>query len=583
MTSIWRLLQLMRPVLGWMLLGGALSFITLIANVVLMATSGWFIASMAIAGIHGVTLNYFTPAAIIRLSAILRTTGRYAERLVSHSATLRILSQLRVWFYERIEPLAPAGLEGFRSGDLLSRIRADIDTLDQFYLRLLLPFIVALMASLTFVLFLIWIDPMLALIEFALLLTAGVILPIVSNRTCSNSSRQINEINTALRAHLINDLQGMGELLIDAADKPHAQRIDQLSQELVTHQKRISHINGLTQGGVGLSANLAMWLILITTIPMVQQAELPPAQLVMLILFTLASFEAVAPLPFAMQSLGELLTATKRIFSLVDRLPTITEPVNPIAISTTTDQELTLFNVSYRYTQQKPAGVQDISLQLTPGKRIALVGPSGCGKSTLVQLLLKFRAPDKGEVSLGGIPYDQLNGDSIRQQIAVAFQQTHLFNSTIRDNLLLANPNADQAMLESVCRTAVIHDFILAQPAGYDTLVGELGIRISSGQARRLAVARALLKGAPLLILDEPTESLDALTEQQLVQNILQECQNQAILWITHRLTGLESMDEILVMHDGQIVERGKPEQLAMTNSLYAKMQAQQILLGEEG
>jgi ATP-binding cassette subfamily C protein CydC len=191
MRLLWRLLQLIKPVLGWMVLGGLLSFTTLIANVVLMATSGWFIASMAIAGVHGVSLNYFTPAAIIRFSAIVRTAGRYAERLVTHSATLRILSHLRVWLYEQIEPLAPAGLETYRSGDLLSRIGADIDTLDQFYLRLLLPVVVALVSSLVFILFLAYFDPLLMLIEASLLLAAGVLLPLLSNHLSSSSSRQL--------------------------------------------------------------------------------------------------------------------------------------------------------------------------------------------------------------------------------------------------------------------------------------------------------------------------------------------------------------------------------------------------------
>ena len=580
MTSLWRLLQLTKPVLGWMVLGGALSLITLIANVVLMATSGWFIAAMALAGVHGVPINYFTPAAIIRFSAILRTTGRYAERLVTHSATLRILSQLRVWFYEQIEPLAPAGLEGFRSGDLLSRIRADIDTLDQFYLRLLLPVIVALTSALVFVLFLIWFDPLLALIELTLLLIAGVGLPLLSNRLSSASSRRTNQIIATLRARLVNDLQGMGELLIDAADKRHAESIDLLSRELADRQQRISQVNGVAQGMVGLSANLAMWLILISAIPMVRQAELPPAQLAMLALFTLASFEAVAPLPVAFQSLGELTAAAKRIFGLADRHASVCEPETPVPL--TPDRTLTLFNVSYRYERQKTAGVEDISLLLSPGKRVALVGPSGSGKSTLLQLLLKFRTPDKGRLSLGGITYDRLSGESIRRQIAVATQQTHLFNSTIRDNLLLAKPDADQAAIEAACRTAMIHGFVQAQPAGYETLVGELGVRLSLGQARRLAVARALLKQAPLLILDEPTEGLDTLTEQRLMENILASCGDQAILWITHRLTGLGSMDEILVMHNGRIVERGEPGRLAASDSRYARMLAQQRLLSEK-
>jgi ATP-binding cassette subfamily C protein CydC len=564
----------MKPVVGWMLLGGVLSFITLIANVTLMAVSGWFIAAMAIAGIQGISMNYFTPAAIIRFSAIMRTLGRYAERLITHNATLRILTELRVWFYECIEPLAPAALEAFRSGDLLSRIRADIDTLDQFYLRLLLPMAVALIAALAFLFVLFWFDPMLALIEATLLLIAGVGLPLLSNRLSSASSQRILHLNSALRMELVDDLQGMAELLIDGADDRHARRVDQLSLELSRHQQRISQANGLSQGMVGLCANLAMWLILIYAIPMVGQAELPPAQLAMLALFTLASFEAVAPLPLAFQTLGEQMAAAKRIFSLRDHQPVIREPA--VGKSLTPDPSVNLLNVGYRYSDHQEAAVEGISLLLSPGKKTALIGPSGCGKSTLVQLMMKFRSPDKGRLTLGGITYDQLTGESVRQQISVASQQAHLFNTTIRGNLLLSRPEADQQALESACRTAMIHDFIQAQPDGYETLVGELGIRLSQGQARRLTVARALLKQAPVLILDEPTEGLDAITEQQLVQNIIQGCQDHGVLWISHRLTGLESMDEILVMQHGRIIERGEPSHLATTDSLYARMLEQQ-------
>ncbi|MCG8487286.1 MAG: thiol reductant ABC exporter subunit CydC, partial [Chromatiales bacterium] len=555
MKLLWRLLQLMRPVMGWMVLGGLLSITTLIANVVLMATSGWFIASMAIAGAHGLTINYFTPAAIIRFSAIVRTAGRYAERLVTHSATLRILSRLRVWLYEKIEPLAPAGLEDIRSGDLLSRIGADIDTLDQFYLRLLLPVIVALVSSLLFILFLAFFDPLLMLIEAALLFAAGVLLPLLSNHLSSDNSRQIQQLGSSLRTQQVEYLQGIGELLVDGADGRYSKRLDQLSGELIGQQQRISQINGLSQAMVGLLANLAMWLIMIVAIPMVEQGSLPPAQLAMLALFNLASFEAVAPLPMAFQTLGQQLAAAKRIFQIADRQPTIEEPIDPDP--QISDLTLNLFNISYHYPQDPTSGVEDISLQLSPGKKIALLGPSGCGKSTLLQLMLKFRMPDRGRLSLGGITYDQLSGASIRSKIAVSTQTSHLFNTTIRENLLLGCAEATQSDMQNVCRIAQIDDFIQTLPEGYQTEVGELGVRLSSGQQRRLTLARALLKQAPILILDEPTEGLDSDTERRLIETLMRHCTDCGLLWITHRLTGLDQMDEILLMQQGKLVERG--------------------------
>ncbi|MEW8625277.1 MAG: thiol reductant ABC exporter subunit CydC [Candidatus Thiodiazotropha sp.] len=570
MKLLWRLLQLMRPVMGWMVLGGLLSITTLIANVVLMATSGWFIASMAIAGAHGLTINYFTPAAIIRFSAIVRTAGRYAERLVTHSATLRILSRLRVWLYEKIEPLAPAGLEDIRSGDLLSRIGADIDTLDQFYLRLLLPAIVALVSSLLFILFLAFFDPLLMLIEAALLFTAGVLLPLLSNHLSSDNSRQIQQLGSSLRTQQVEYLQGIGELLIDGADGRYSKQLGQLSGELIGQQQRISQINGLSQAMVGLLANLAMWLIMIVAIPMVEQGSLPPAQLAMLALFSLASFEAVAPLPMAFQTLGQQLAAAKRIFQIADRQPAIEEPIDPDP--QISDLTLNLFNISYHYPQDPASGVEDFSLQLSPGKKIALLGPSGCGKSTLLQLMLKFRMPDRGRLSLGGITYDQLSGASIRSKIAVSTQTSHLFNTTIRENLLLGSAEATQNDMQNVCRIAQIDDFIQTLPEGYQTEVGELGVRLSSGQQRRLTLARALLKQAPILILDEPTEGLDSDTEKRLIEALMHHCTDCGLLWITHRLTGLDQMDEILLMQQGKLVERGAPLELAAKDSHYARM-----------
>lgn len=577
MNPILRLLRILRPARGWLLLGGLLAFATLLANVILMAVSGWFIAAMALAGVAGASMNYFTPAALIRACAIVRTAGRYGERLVTHEATLRLLSTLRVWFYQRLEPLAPAVLERYRSGDLLSRLRADIDTLDHFYLRLLLPIGVALAAGLVFVLFLCRFSPLLALTEALLLGLAGVVLPWLLNRLAAPSGRRINQHSSDLRASLVNDLQGMGELLVDGADDLHAAHIDRLSRELAQAQTRMSRLDGLAQGAVGLCANLAMWLIALSAIPLVRGGELPPVQLAMLALFTLASFEAIAPLPAAFQGLGETLAAARRIFDLVDSPPAVAEPSNPLPPPQ--EATLSLRDIRFAYPASSTPLLQGLNLTLPAGGRLALIGPSGCGKTTLQQLLLKFRTPDAGTIALGGIPYERLSGEAVRERIAVATQYSHLFNASIRDNLLLASPGADQAAVEAACRLAMIHDFIAAQPAGYETRVGELGLRLSGGQVRRLAVARALLKEAPILILDEPTEGLDPHTEQAMMRNVLQWCEGRSLLLVTHRVRGLESMDEILLLRNGGIAERGSHHRLLAASETYRRLLEQQQLL----
>jgi ATP-binding cassette, subfamily C, bacterial CydC len=572
MTDLLRLLRLFRPYLAWLLPGILLSFITLLANVALMALSGWFISAMAVAGAAGASMNYFTPAALIRAAAIARTAGRYAERLVTHEATFRLLAELRVWFYRRLEPLAPAGLEAWRSGDLLSRIRADIDTLDNVYLRLLVPAAVALLAILVFTAVLWCYRPVLALVEGLLLLAAGVAVPWLVNRLGHTAGQRKVEVSAHLRAALVTDMQGMGELLVYGAAEDHATRLRTLSRELAWRQQTLSVLNGFSQGALGLCANLAMWAMVVLAVPMVSSHLLAPQHLAMLALFALASFEAVIPLPLAMQTLGESLAAARRIFSLADSLPAVTEPAEPLVMPETFTYRFQ--DVSFRYRSDSPEVLHGISLQLAPGRKLAVVGATGCGKSTLASLLLRFREPTGGSLLLNERPLQYYSGELLREHIAALTQQTHLFNTTILDNLLLARPDADRNAVEEACKTVLIHDFITTQPDGYDTVTGETGVRLSGGQARRVAIARTLLKNAPLLILDEPTEGIDSETARRLMTNILArvEAGRQSLMLITHRLQGLERMDEILVMEKGRVVESGSHQDLMAARRHYWRL-----------
>lgn len=556
MKDLLRLFALFRPYAGWLALGIVLALITLLANVALLAVSGWFITAMAIAGVAGVSMNYFTPSGLIRAAAIIRTAGRYGERLVTHEATFRLLAGLRVWFYQHLEPLAPARLEAYRSGDLLSRIRADIDTLDNAYLRLLVPSVVAILSSVVFVAVLAWYHPLLALVELTLLLVAGVFVPWLVNRLGHQSGERLIATQADLRARLVNDLQGMGELLVYGAAERHTAIIQDLSEDIAAKQRTLSHLNGISQGTLGLSANLAMWLVMLVSIPLVNEGTLQQPELAMLALFTLASFEAVMPLPLAFQMLGETLAAARRVFSLADLSPAVTEPMQPLPLPPRFD--IRFDAVTFRYQAAYTDVLQGINLNWQHGQHIAVVGATGSGKSTLVQLLLKFREANTGAVLLNKQPLSAYYGEAWRTQIAVVPQQTHLFNTTIRDNLRLAHTGASDDELERVCRLAMIHDTIMAQPEGYGTYTGETGVRLSGGQAKRIAIARALLKEASLLILDEPTEGLDPKTAQQVMDNVLyhaRECQ-QSVLLITHRLQGLEVMDQIIALDQGRIIDK---------------------------
>ncbi|MEZ5538098.1 MAG: thiol reductant ABC exporter subunit CydC [Thiolinea sp.] len=548
MKDFLRLMQLFRPYRGWLLLGILLSFITLLANVGLLAVSGWFIATMGLAGVAGVSTNYFTPSAIIRGLAIVRTAGRYGERLVTHEATLRVLAGVRVWFYEQIEPLAPAGLAHYRSGDLLSRIRADIDRLDQVYLRLILPVSVALLAVLVFALVLSYYHPLLALAEVSVLLIAGVLLPWWVQRYGYQTGRQIINTSAQIRSTLVSNLQGMGELLVYGAADKHAQQLQTLSAELAGQQQKMNRLTSMAQSGLGLCANLGLWLVLLIAIPLYHQGGIMPADVAMLALFALACFEAVAPMPLAFQALGETAESIKRILALVDQQPPVTEPEAPLLLPEQLDFRFD--QVSFRYPGENklnPVVLEQLSFDFPAGKKLAIVGATGSGKSTVTHLLLRFYQPDSGAVLLNGQPLQHFSSEDLRARIAVVPQQAHLFNQSVRNNLLLAKPDATQDELEAACRLAMVHDTIMSFPEAYDTFTGETGLRLSGGQAKRLVIARALLKPADVLILDEPTEGLDPENARQLIENIVAECEQrgQSLLLITHRLQQLALFDEV--------------------------------------
>ncbi|MCF6190491.1 MAG: thiol reductant ABC exporter subunit CydC [Cocleimonas sp.] len=559
-----RLWRLFKPYWGWMSLGILLALITVLSNVTLMALSGWFITSMAIAGVAGASIDYFSPAAGIRGLAISRTASRYGERVITHEATFRVIAELRHWFYLHLEPLAPAVLQRYHSGDLLSRIRADIDTLENVYIRIIVPVTVAIIACSLFILFLSRYDTLLAIFVLLMFIIAGVITPLWINKLSAKPAKKKVELSSELRTQVIDSVQGMGELLIYGAAPQQIEKVDKLSKQLLTQQSKLASNFALSQSILSLCINIAMLGVVVIAIPLlmregsITQAGLSSPNLVMLTLFTLASFEAVMALPLAFQTLPETLAAARRIFSLVDAKPQVTEPK---ADSPTPKNNDIVFNkVSFSYAKnsdkepnknvnKSTANVfNDLSFSLPQGKRLGIVGSSGIGKSSIVNLLLRFWEPTSGSITYGGHELSQYKSEDIRQYFSVVTQQSHFFNSTIKSNLRLAKRDASDAEVEQVCRVAQIHDFILSLPEGYETWVGEAGLKLSGGQLKRLTIARALLKDSPVLILDEPGEGLDSQTEKEMLKAVFEYKKENSILLITHRQTGLDAMDEVLII-----------------------------------
>ena len=547
-----RLLRLFRPYAGWMLGGIALSTAVVLANVGLLALAGWFIAAMAIAGLGGPGIEFFAPAAGIRALAILRTGGRYGERLVTHEATFRLLARLRAWFYEHLEPLAPARLQHFRGGDLLSRIRSDIDSLDNLYLRVVAPSVSALIGVVAMVAFLMLFSRSIALVDCAGLVLAGVLLPLAALRLGPAPGRRSVALRSDLRATASDTVRGLGELMVCRAETRQRVLAAGLGSALVREQRSLAMVGAAGSALSGLGAHLAMWVAVVIAIPLVAGKALPGPDLAMIALFVLASFEAVAALPLAFQTLGETLAAARRIFEIVDAAPSVTEPDVPGGLPTRFD--LRIEGLRMRYADDAPWALDGIDLVVPQGGSLGIVGPSGSGKSSLANVLLRFWDYQEGRVAIGGVPLRALAGEDIRGMCTVVAQQTHLFNISVRDNLLLAQPRADDAALHAALRDAALLDEILAMPEGLDTIVGETGTRLSGGQARRLSIARAFLKDAPILVLDEPTEGLDPRSELLVLQAMATLMRGKTTFLITHHPQALRLADAVLALSHGRRV-----------------------------
>ncbi len=545
-----------------MLLGGALALIAVLAAIGLLTLAGWFITASALAGIAGVTVgfNLFAPSAGIRAFAVTRTAARYFERLVTHDATLRNLAALRVWFFERAIPLAPARLGGtdggFRSGDLLSRMAADIDALDAVYLRVLLPSAVAAGVALLAAVFIGIHAPAVALVALPLLALAGVAVPAIAGRLgAAPGRRQLNHL-AALRTATVDSVQGLRELLVYQADARQSARILEESDAALQCQRHMGRIAGLSSAAVGLLANLAILATLIIGLWLYQEGALAPPVAVMLVFCVMACFEAVAPLPLAYQMLGATRGAARRVLEVAEAAPAVEEPDREAAVPIPPGNDLAVHGLTFRYPGAVRPALEDLELELPAGRRVAVLGSSGAGKSTLLALLLRFYEPERGSLTLGGVDLRRMRAAAVRRRFGVMSQRTQLFSATIADNLRLGRPEAEDGELWDALAAARLDGFVRRLPEGLETWVGESGVNFSGGQARRLALARLYLKDAPILLLDEPTEGLDAATERAVLEDLAAIAKGRSLLLVTHRPACIALTDEVMVLEQGRVVSR---------------------------
>ncbi len=552
MTVVRRLLVLTASRRRWMALGVGLGFLAIGSNVLLMAASAYLISKAAlITNVAEVALVITS----VRVLAIGRAAFRYLERYVTHRATFEILADLRVWFFASIEPLAPARLAGHRRGDLLARIVADVGTLEDFYVRVISPPAVAILVTAFGGVLLGVFDPILGIALVMFLVLTGLVLPLIS-RSLSRAAAVGSIVSRGeLDASIVDEIAGIADLIALDRAAAHRDRTLSLGDDLDRATDRLASVRATTAALAAMFASLAGVIVLAIGVVLVGDGRLDGVFLAILPLAAVACFEIIPPLVQAVTLQDANEAAALRLFELTDATPEV------IDSPTATDRRPATFGLEvrglrFRYTSDEPWILDGLDLSVPAGGRLAIVGPSGSGKSTLVNLLLRFWEYEEGRITIGDRDLHEARADEVRRWLGVVAQDVHLFNGTIRDNLAVADADATDEGIAAACRMAQVHDFIESLPLGYETRIGEDGLLLSGGERQRLAIARAIIKDAPILILDEATANLDVATERALMASIAPFMRGRTSIVISHRASVADAMDQVIRLEAGRIVDR---------------------------
>jgi len=551
MKDLWFFFTLFKPQRFWLTSGLLLSLLTTVSGIALLTLSGWFISSCAIAG-SVITFNFMLPAAQIRALAIIRTLGRYGERVVTHEATFRGLANIRSWLFQQLIPLAPGRLSTLRSGDVLSRLTADVDALDALYLRLVAPVSIAAFGMPGVALFLWFYSWQISLATLVMLLIAAVWVPWLFNRLGQMHAERLVVLAANFRIRQLELLQGLADLLAYQAYECFADVLAEVSTRMIATQRQNNRLTAISSALTLLLGQIALLIALTVAALAVVEGSLTGADAALVIFCVLAAFELVIPLPQAMQMLGKTQKAAQRIRQIAEMSPTVVQESPVLALPDGCD--LRLDQVSFRYNPQQNWLLDNISLDIPHGSKLAIVGPSGSGKTTLLHLLMRYVDPEQGGIQLAGQPIKQLDPDAILTRFGVLSQRSQLFAATIKENLLIAKPDASHSELNAATEAAGLQAFIRQLPNGIDTWVGESGVKVSGGEARRIALARLYLKNAPILILDEPTEGLDSHTENEVFNALAKFSVDKTLIMVTHRSAGLGLVDEIYHLQQGRLL-----------------------------
>ncbi|WP_122035510.1 cysteine/glutathione ABC transporter ATP-binding protein/permease CydC [Aliivibrio sp. EL58] len=550
-------------------LGMLLSFATLFASIGLLTISGWFISASALAGltIARETFNYMLPAGAVRGFSIGRTAGRWGERVVSHNATFKLLTELRIFFFKKLIPLIPGRFSKLRDADLLNRLVADVDAMDHVYLRLISPIIVGTLGIIGLTAFLAWFDVTIGLTLGAILFSLLLIWPTLFYKLGKQNGADLTQNKATLRIKTLDWLQGNAELRIFGAEEQYHQRILDAQVALLSNQRHMATLTGLANGLLLLANGWTLLLMLWISADGI--AGMTPDPMVAMVAFaTMASFELLMPIAGAFQYLGQTLSSARRLNEIITAEPDTVFDEN--GVTQEIKGNLTISDVSYQYLDADTDAITHVSLDLLAGQKMAIVGQTGSGKSTLLQLLTRQWDPKSGSIAIDGVQLPKWKESSLRSAMSVVSQRVDILNGSLRDNLLLANDEANDELLTQTLNKVGLGD--LTADEGLNTWLGDGGRQLSGGERRRIGIARALLHNAPIVLLDEPTEGLDQKTEQQIMSVLNDHIKDKTVVFITHRLVNLENMDHICLMDHGEITEQGTHESLLALNGAYHQL-----------
>ncbi|HDM8125640.1 TPA: cysteine/glutathione ABC transporter ATP-binding protein/permease CydC [Vibrio harveyi] len=550
-------------------LGMLLAFLTLAASIGLLTLSGWFISAAAVAGltIARETFNYMLPGAGVRGAAMARTAGRWGERVVSHNATFKLLTDLRIFFFKKLAPLIPGRVSTLRDADLLNRLVADVDAMDHVYLRLISPVIVGVFGILSLTAVLAFFDWHLALLLGGILTVMLLVWPVLFYKLGKHNGEHLTQNKAQLRVATLDWLQGYSELSLFGAEERYRNVILDKQKQLLSNQFVNANLTGMASGLLMLANGLTLVAMLWFAADGVG-ARAPDPWIALFAFATMASFEILMPIAGAFQYLGQTLTSARRLNEITLAEPDVVFPERSKREDKPLDIEFSKVDFTYPDGQQKV--LKDLTLSLPLGSKTAVVGQTGSGKSTLIQLLCRYWDVNQGQVSIGGAPLQDWSESDLRAAITVVSQRVDVLNGTLRDNLLLAAPEATDEQLADIL-TKVDLANLLEEP-GLNAWLGDGGRQLSGGEKRRIGIARALLRDAPILLLDEPTEGLDKRTEQTVMALFKEHFANKTVVFITHRLIELESMDNICLMEQGEIIEQGSHQALLAEKGRYHQL-----------